>query len=235
MASNGALSGSPRVPSPTTSVTFCTPGGGEVARRAAREPRVALDRPHVRAPGGRARRRGSPSRCRRRARGRPGPRRQHLAHARHHERLGDRLPAADRQRAVLVGAVAQAARARSTRAGRRRSRRARARRRRTGAARRSARSTSCIGSPRGPPAPRDVPAARRAHARGLLHRPVLQPHPRPARARGPPPARAHAGLPEAGRDPRRRRRGDRGAQAVRRAPRRRRAGRTAGASSRSAP
>ena len=37
-------------------------------------------------------------------------------------------------------------------------------------------ATSCIGSPRGPPAPRDVPPARRAHARGLLHRPVLQPH-----------------------------------------------------------
>ena len=62
--------------------------------------------------------------------------------------------------------------------------------------------------------PRCVRPSRREDAGGLLHRRVLQPHPRDAARRRPPPAGRDAGLPAAHRHARRHGRGDRGAQAL---------------------
>ena len=137
MASNGARSGSPRVPSPTTSVTFSTPASARL-RAARRERRAWRSIDHTCPREARehcgvvARARPDVEHARRRAR------REQLAHARHHERLGDRLAAADRAARGCRRRGRAAGRARSTRAARRRSRRARARWRRRGAADRSA-------------------------------------------------------------------------------------------------
>ena len=67
-----------------------------------------------------------------------------------------------------------------------------------------------------PPGAVGLPPAGREDPRGLLLRRVLQPDEVAAGGRRSPPARADAGLPAQGLDPRRRRRGDRRAQAGRR-------------------
>ena len=102
MASKGAVSGSPRAPSPTTTVTLSMPAAREVEPGLLGERDVALDAPHVGAEPGQQRRvvAGAGADVEDAL---VAVQLQQLAHAGDDERLGDGLAGADRQRDVLPG------------------------------------------------------------------------------------------------------------------------------------
>ena len=104
IASNGARSGAPRVPSPTRISTLSSPSASIRLARLGRQTLEALDAEHLAPRAARGSPPSSRSRCRSRAPARR-PRGQRLADRGHDPRLGDRLAVADRQRRVGVGAA----------------------------------------------------------------------------------------------------------------------------------